>query len=155
MSETQEHAILRWFEEIWNQGRRQTIDELLDPECVVHDGPTSLKGPEEFKRFFDRMRANFSNIRVTPHELVSAGNLACLRWTATMRHTGEQAGVPATGKEIEFTGMSMIRFANGRFQEAWQNWDMLGMMEQLGAVPPADLYMGSREGPAKQAKAVK
>ncbi|HEV3334705.1 MAG TPA: ester cyclase [Bryobacteraceae bacterium] len=146
MSETKEQAILRWFEEVWNQGRRQTIDELLDPACVIHDGPTTVTGPEEFKRFFDRMRASFSKIHVTPHEQVSGGDLVCLRWSAAMQ-------VPDTGKEIRITGMSMIRFASGRFQEAWQNWDMVGMMEQLGSIPPSELYMGSRE--VAQGKAAK
>lgn len=142
MSETQENMVGRWFQEVWNQGRRQTIDELLAPECVIHDGPTSLRGPAEFQKFFDRMHADFTNIHVTMHDIISAGDMASARWTVSMK---PKAGAPGGGKEIRVTGMCMIRFGGGRFQEAWQNWDMLGIMEQMGTVPPSDMYLGSRE----------
>jgi predicted SnoaL-like aldol condensation-catalyzing enzyme len=135
MSEHQENMVVRWFEEVWNQGRRQTIDEMMGPDFVLHDGPSTTKGPEAFKLFFDRLRADFSGIRVTCHETVSAGDISCLRWSATMRHK--------TGKDIRVTGMSMLRFADGRFAEAWQNWDMHGMMEQLGESPPRGMYIAS------------
>jgi hypothetical protein len=75
MSEQPKQAIIRWFEEVWNRGRRQVIDELLSPDCVIHDGETSIKGPEEFKKYFDLMRSAFSEIKVTPEEAVSEGPL--------------------------------------------------------------------------------
>src|SRR6266480_213632 len=98
--------IVRWFEEVWNQGRRESIDAMLHPEGVIHDGPTLCKGPEGFKPFFDRMRAAFSDIRVTVHEVVSAGDLSSVRWSATMRHATDDLA-PATGNEIRITGISM------------------------------------------------
>src|SRR5229473_7622396 len=131
MSDHQKEMIVRWFEEVWNQGRRQTIDELLPPDCIVHEGEAATRGPDEFKPFFDRMRAAFADIHVTFHEVISEGDIACLRWSATMRHSGNALGMPATGKQLHTTGMSMVRFAKGRFAEAWQNWDMLGLMEQI------------------------
>ena len=78
--------IVRWFEEVWNNGRREVIDEMFPPEFVMYDGGTESKGPDGFKPFYDRMRASFSDIKVTPHESISDGDLACLRWSATMRH---------------------------------------------------------------------
>jgi steroid delta-isomerase-like uncharacterized protein len=145
MSDYQKEVILRWFEEVWNQGRRQAIDELLPADCVVHEGEMSTKGPEEFKPFFDRMRSAFSDIHVSFHDFISEGDLACLRWSVTMKHSGDGLGMPATGKQVHTSGMSMIRFANGRFAEAWQNWDMLGLIEQIkGAAAPAKVYMAAR-----------
>ncbi len=79
------------------------------------------------------MHAAFSGIHVTPHEIISEGDLVCLRWSVKMRHTGDGLGMPATGKQLQASGMSMVRFANGRFAEAWQNWDMLGLMEQINS----------------------
>ena len=133
MSDHQKQTLLRWFEEVWNQRRREAIDEMLAPDCLVHEGEASSKGPEEFKPFFDRMHAAFSGIHVTPHEIISEGDLVCLRWSVKMRHTGDGLGMPATGKQLQASGMSMVRFANGRFAEAWQNWDMLGLMEQINS----------------------
>lgn len=143
MSEQPKQTIVRWFEEVWNKGRRQTIDELLSPDCVIHDGNTSLKGPEEFKKYFDLMRSAFSEIQVTPEEAVSEGTLVCLRWSVKMRHTGDGLGMPATGRNVQMTGISIVRFAGGRFAEAWQNWDMLGVMQQIQQAEPAKLYMSA------------
>jgi steroid delta-isomerase-like uncharacterized protein len=143
MSTHQKESVIRWFEEVWNKGRRDVIDEMLSPDFVVHEGELTTKGPEGFKIFFDRMRAAFSDIHVTPHEAVSEGEYACLRWSVTMRHTGDGLGMPATGKKLGTTGMSLIRFHNGRFAEAWQNWDMLGVMEQIKGTGPSPVYMAA------------
>ena len=144
MSEHQKQTIIRWFEEVWNKGRRQAIDEMLPPDCVIHDGGTSLKGPEEFKKYFDLMRSTFSEIQMTPEEVISEGALVCLRWSVKMRHTGDGLGMPATGRNLQTTGISIVRFTGGRFAEAWQNWDMLGVMQQIQQAEPAKLYMRAR-----------
>ena len=141
MSEQPKQTLIRWFEEVWNKGRRQAIDEMLPPDCVIHDGATSLKGPEEFKKFFDLMRSAFSEIQVTPEETISEGELVCLRWSVKMRHTGDGLGMPATGRNLTTTGISVVRFAGGRFAEACQNWDMMGVMQQIQQAEPANLYM--------------
>jgi hypothetical protein len=67
----QKGTIIRWFEEVWNQGRRATIEELLLEGCVIHDGETDSQGPAEFKIYFDRLQAAFSEIRVTPGDAIS------------------------------------------------------------------------------------
>ena len=143
MSEQPKQAIIRWFEEVWNRGRRQVIDELLSPDCVIHDGETSIKGPEEFKKYFDLMRSAFSEIKVTPEEAISEGAMVCLRWSVKMRHTGDGLGMPATSRILQTTGISIVRFTDGRFAEAWQNWDMLGVMQQIQQAEPAKLYMSA------------
>lgn len=133
----------RWFEEVWNKGRREVIDEMFPPEIILHDGDAVSKGPEAFKVFYDRMRTSFSDIKVTPEESISEGDLVCLRWSVTMRHTGDGMGVPSTGKQLRTTGMTMIRFANGRFAEAWQNWDMMQLMEQINDAPRSKTYIAA------------
>jgi steroid delta-isomerase-like uncharacterized protein len=140
----QKAMVVRWFEEVWNKGRREVIDEMFPPEFVLHDGGTVSKGPDAFKPFYDRMRMSFSDIKVTPDEAVSEGDLVCLRWSVTMRHTGDGLGMPATGKQLHTTGMTMVRFANGRFSEAWQNWDMMRLMEQIHDAPQAKTYIAAR-----------
>lgn len=148
-----EATIIRWFEEVWNQGRRETIDELMPEDCVIHDGDTDATGPAEFKVFFDRLQSAFSDIRVTAHRAISDGDFGCLRWSATMRHTGDALGMPATDKQLYTTGISMVRFKDGRFAEAWQNWDMLGLIQQItNTATPAKVYMGkaARSATARQ-----
>jgi len=142
-------TIIRWFEEVWNQGRRETIDELLAEDCVIHDGDSDATGPEEFKAFFDRLQAAFSEIHITPRQAISEGNFACLRWSATMRHTGNALGMLATQKLLHTSGISIGRFKDGRFVEAWQNWDMLGVIQQItDEAASAKVYMGTPTKPA-------
>lgn len=88
-------------------------------------------GPEGFYPFFDRLHAAFSDFQIVIHDTIAEGDRICLRWTCTCKHTGDGLGMPATQKTVHVTGMCIIRIANGRMVEGWQNWDMLGMMEQI------------------------
>jgi steroid delta-isomerase-like uncharacterized protein len=131
----------RWFEEVWNQGRREAIAEMLPPDAVLHEGDDSMRGPDGFYPFFDRMRASFSDIHITVEQTIADGDMECYRWSCTMRHTGDGLGFPATGKVCKVTGMSMLRFAGGNVAEGWQNWDMLGLMQQLQGGAKAATYV--------------
>ena len=137
-------TLIRWFEEVWNQGRTEVIDELLPADCVIHEGHTSTRGPTEFKGFYDRMHAAFSDIHVTPHDALADGPYVCLRWSVTLRHTGDGMGMAATGKQVHTTGMTIVRFANGRFEEAWQNWDMLGLLEQINLASRSRFFIATK-----------
>jgi predicted ester cyclase len=139
----QRQAIVQWFEEVWNKGRREAIDEILAPDFVLHEGDVAAKGPAAFKAFFDRMRTSFSEIHVTPHEAISDGDYVCLRWSATLRHSGDGLGMKASGKQVHTTGISMVRFAGNRFAEAWQNWDMVGILEQINSTGRSELFVSA------------
>ena len=143
MSGEKTRMAVRWFEEVWNQGRREVIDELLAADCTIHDGSSAIQGPQEFKVFYDRIRAAFSEIRVTPEHGISADGHVCMRWSLTARHTGDGLGMPATGRVVEATGMTIVRIVNGRFAEGWQNWDMLGLMQQITGAETARTYMAA------------
>ncbi len=140
---TNKEMVVRWFEEVWNKGNREAIDEMLPAGAVIHDGPVSIVGPEEFKSYFERFQGAFSEIHVTVEELVGEGDLVCYRFSVTMRHTGDSLGMPATGKQLNTTGMAMIRFDGGQFAECWQNWDMLGLLEQIREGERSKTYMAS------------
>jgi len=70
-------------------------------------------------------------LRVKVEDTIAEGDRVCVRWSCTAKHTGDGLGVPATGVTIHVTGVSIVRVAGGMVTEAWQNWDMLGMMEQI------------------------
>jgi len=129
--------IRRWFEEVWNQGREQTIDEMCSKDAVghgqTHDG-SDIVGPENFKHFWRAFRAAFTSIHITVHQSIAEGDLAMLHWTIKMKHTGPFMGAAPSGKQITAKGMSIQRFAGGKILEAWDNWDQLAVMSQLGLV---------------------
>src|SRR5438105_2166584 len=125
MSETNKALAKRWFEEVWNKSRREAIAEMLAPEALLYEAGQPSRGPDGFYPFFDRMRASFSDIHVTIHDAIAEGNKVCLRWSCAMKHTGDGLGMPATNKQVEVTGMSLIQIEGNRFIQGWQNWDMM------------------------------
>jgi steroid delta-isomerase-like uncharacterized protein len=144
MTEAERNLGNRWFEEVWNKQRRDAVAELLTPDAVLHDGATDSTGPEGFYPFFDRMQSAISEMGVTVHDSMVDRDLVCVRWSCTGRHTGDGLSIPSTGKSFHVTGLSMLRVANGKLVEGWQNWDMLGLMQQLQSSPKAlATYIGA------------
>jgi steroid delta-isomerase-like uncharacterized protein len=128
-------TLCRWFEEVWNQGREQAIDELLAPDAVAYNlgGPGEIhRGPTAFKPFWAQLRGAFPDIRFTIDDVVSERNMVAARWTARMTHQGEHLGVPATQKSLTITGMIFLRVEGGKIHEGWNNWDQLAMARELG-----------------------
>jgi predicted ester cyclase len=115
MSEANKQLAKRWFEEVWNKGRREAIPEILSPDAEIRESGELVKGPEGFYPFFDRMQAAFSDIHVTFQDAIAEGDMVCLRWSCAMKHTGSGLGIPPTQKTLATTGMTMVRVANGRF----------------------------------------
>jgi len=143
MSEANKQLAKLWFEEVWNKGRREAIRELLAPDAIVYDGGEAVKGTEGFYPFFDRMRAAFSDIHVSVTDALAEGDKVCLRWSCTMRHTGNGLGMDPTNKGLQTTGITIVQIANGKFVTGWQNWDMLGLLQQINGEAKAPTYIGA------------
>jgi len=124
IQEQNKHLLLRWFDEVWHESRRETIYELYDAEAVLLDGDTLYRGPDEFCRFYDAIRAQFSNFKITPAVMLAAGDLVSTRFTVECVHT-------STHKPVKFTSMVIIRVQDGKFTEAWQNWDAASLVAQV------------------------
>lgn len=148
MSESNKQLAKRWFEEVWNKGRREAIPEILAPDAEIRESGEIVKGPEGFYPFFDRMQAAFSDIHVTFQDAIAEADMVCLRWSCSMKHTGSGLGIAPTQKTLATTGMTMVRVANGRFVAGWQNWDMLGLMQQMKQEPMAPTYIAAKVGKA-------
>jgi steroid delta-isomerase-like uncharacterized protein len=127
----------RWFREVWNEGRTQTVHDLLASHAVGRGQAGSqgaeIHGPAEFVPFVERLRAAFPDMKVTIEEIFGSQDKVVVRWSGTMTHSGEGLGLPPTGKAVRVTGTSMVRILNGQIVEGWDNWDQLGMLEQIGA----------------------
>lgn len=143
MTESGRELAERWFEEVWNRGRREAIAEMLAADSVLHEGGTDNFGPAGFYPLYDRFRAALSEIRFNVDDVIESGDKMCVRWRCSAKHTGDGLGVPATGRTIQVTGITLIRFRDGMFVEGWQNWDMLGMMEQISGAAKAPTYAGA------------
>jgi steroid delta-isomerase-like uncharacterized protein len=135
MIDDNKKLVRRWFEEVWNQGREGAIDELLSPEGVgfgLAATNTEVHGPAEFKPFVRNLRDAFPDLHITVEDMVAEGDKVAVRMLVTGTHKGGGLGFPATGRKINVTGMTIIQFANGKLVHGWNNWDQMGMMQQLG-----------------------
>lgn len=143
MTESERGLGRRWFEQVWNQGRREAIAEMMAPDAVLHDGEMVTVGRSAFYSFFDRMMATFSEMHVNVEDTIAEGDKLCVRWECTGRHTGDGFGVAPTGETFHVTGISIMRLAGTMFVEGWQNWDMLGLMEQIKSVSKSSTYISA------------
>ena len=134
--------IRRFLEEVWNKKNIAVVDELIAPTFVMHDpmAPSLVKGIEGYKQFAHVFQTAFPDLEMRVVDIISEGESAAARWEVAGTHTGSLAGIAATGKPHNITGMNFCRIVDGKFVEAWGNWDSLGMMLQLGIVtlPAAD-----------------
>jgi steroid delta-isomerase-like uncharacterized protein len=137
MSSDQNKAIVRRvFEEPW-KGNLDVIDELIAGDYIGRDpaGPEPLRGPEGVKEFVTTYRSAFPDAQITVEQQLAEGELVATRWTARGTHEGELMGIQPTGKQVTVSGLTISRLSNDKIVEEFQNWDTLGMMQQLGAVP--------------------
>ena len=139
MTQDNSALIRRWFEEVWNQGRMEAIDEMASPDVIGHgqaQHDTDV-GLHEFRNFAVGLRSAFPDMKVVIDQTLEQGDKVVARWTSTMTHTGEFLGFPASGKKATVTGTSIQRIVGGKIVEGWDNWDQLGLLVQIGAVPAA------------------
>jgi len=138
MSTEENKAIVRRFaEEILNDKKFDRADQILVQDYIDHAAiPGQGPGLEEAKRTKWAMWvAAVPELRVRTDDLFAEGDRVAVRWTAEGTHQGELMGVPPTGKQFQFTGLSIFRIDEGKIAEQWEGWDKLDLMRQLGVVP--------------------
>jgi len=129
--------IRRFNDEVWNKGNLTVIDEVFAHTWISRNAPPGMPPNREgLKQMATAFRAAFSDLRTTVNDQIAEGDKVVWRWTFQANHTGEFMGIPATGKQITLSGISIDRIAGGKFVERWVQADFLGMMQQLGVVPP-------------------
>ena len=138
MSEANKALVRRWFEEVWNQGREESIDDLFAPQGIGYglgDTEAPVQGPAGIKPFVRNLRGALPDIHMTIEDSIAEGDKVTVRITVEGTHKGGQLGVAPTGRRIKIAGVVIIRIANGQLVEGWNSWDQLGLLRQIGALP--------------------
>ncbi len=138
MSIEQNKAIARRsVEEAWGKGSLAVIDELVANEFVWHWAPPGVAPDREgYKQLVTMNFAAFADVYCTIEDVVVEGDKVAVRWTWGGTHKGEYIGIAPTGKQVTLTGISIVRIVGDKIVEEWGEMDNLGMMQQLGVVPP-------------------
>src|SRR3954451_2516145 len=128
----------RWLLDVIMQEKLAVIDEIFAANHVAHDphGPVGdwPNGPEGMKMVATIFGGGFSgwNIEI---DQIAEGDEVATRWIASAINTGPVMGMPATGKAVKVTGCNITRLAKGKIVESWFNFDMLTLLQQIGAIP--------------------
>jgi steroid delta-isomerase-like uncharacterized protein len=137
MSEENKTLVRRYFEEIWDKGNLNLIDELFTTDFVRH-GPTGtegeVRGLESFKGLVSTYRTALPDLRVPIEDLIAEGDRVVTRWTARGTHHGELMGNAPTGNQASVTGILIDRISGGKIEEEWVDYDTLYLMQQVGGV---------------------
>ena len=136
MSEENKQLLRRWFEEVWNNGRVDAIEEMFDENGIAHglsDDPSNpIKGPQNFRPFHTVFREAFPNMMIVVEDMVAEGDKVAARCSVRAKHEGEFLGRGATQSPVDFTGIAIVRIENGKIVEAWNNFDFMSLHKQVG-----------------------
>ena len=136
MSEENKQLVRRWFEEVWNNGRAEVIPELFAEDGIAHglsDDPAKpVRGPRDYTPFHAQFREAFPNMKIVIEDMVAEGDKVTARCSVRGKHEGNFRGIAPTQSPIDFTGITIVRIADGKIVEAWNNFDFTTMNKQLG-----------------------
>jgi steroid delta-isomerase-like uncharacterized protein len=136
MSNEPNKAILwRVYDEVIEQGKVEVVDQIFAPNMVDHDRDNPTHDREGCKQFFAMARSALPDISVKVEDMIAEGDRVVARITVAGTHHGEFMGAPATGRTITFPCIDIVRCADGRIVEHWSEYDHVGMLQQLGALP--------------------
>lgn len=138
MSTAENKALVLRIYEAHNKGKETmmpVIEELFAPDYVVHSGAVPDIDWAGFKKVGAEWWTIFPDIHYTVEDLIAVEDKVVSRVTFRATHKGEFMGVPATGKVVTVTAIAIDRIAGGKIAETWGEQDMLGLLQQLGAIP--------------------
>jgi len=127
--------VLRFYDEVWDKGHVDVAGEVFRDDYVRHDlRPTPAPaGPEGQAKIAADFREAFPDLRFRVELILGEGDLVAGRWTATGTHQGRWATIEPTGRTVEFSGVNVFRFQDGKVAEIWNHRDDFGLITQLGA----------------------
>lgn len=138
MSAQNKAIVRRLYEEVWNKRKVELISEIISPSHALQapNVAGSAVGPEAYKRQVSNMLGAYPDLHFSIEDLIAEKDKVVACWTLSGTHKGNYMGIPATDKKVSVEGMTVHNIANGRIMDSYSNWDALGMMQQLGVIPP-------------------
>ena len=139
MSNEDVKALLRRWTDAWNEHDPDSAAALLKENYVRHDtnGPDVI-GPAGAKMFLRGIFDAFPDLRLEVTALIAENHLVAVRYTVTGTHTGEFNGIPPSGRNVDFQAHDWFSVDDGKISEQWVIIDVLGLLQQIGAIPPTN-----------------
>jgi steroid delta-isomerase-like uncharacterized protein len=136
--EDNQELVRRWYKDVFEKQDLGLADQIFSADFVTHDPnmpggwPSGPEGPKAIVKTF---KGGLPDATYTLDDQIACNDKVVTRWTARGTHDGELLGIPPTHKRVEVTGIEIERIANGRIAETWVEYDLLGLLQQVGAIP--------------------
>lgn len=131
---------VRFFEAVWNRWDYSVLNTLIAPDALDHSTagglPKTERGSESFRNIVSMFRHAMPDIHLSIEDEIYTDDRVVHRWVLEGTDTGGVMGMPQSGKRLRFTGTTIVRMEDGKIAERWANLDELGLLQQLGVVPP-------------------
>jgi steroid delta-isomerase-like uncharacterized protein len=136
MAADNKHLAHLFYEEVFNPGEVDRVEEVCRPDFVDHEEGLGLpEGIEGVKAYIRMFHDAFPDVRATVEDVISEGDKVVARVSITGTHQGELMGVPASGSSVQFESIDIVRVQDGKAAEHWGVTDAMALMQQIGAVP--------------------
>ena len=126
-------ALIAAWNDAWNAGRVDALDEILMPRYVRHEGGASTVGLDDHKQRIRNLREAFPDLRSVVDDIFGEGDRIAIRWTSFGTQSGAYLGLAPSGKTVTTRGISIARIEAGKISEEWVNWDPHGVLAELGS----------------------
>ena len=130
-TEANKALVRRHYEEVLTAKKIAVIDKLYAPSISLGNGAAMER--ELFKAVAGMMHAASPDAAVTVQDQIAEGDKVVTRWTAQATHQGDFVGIPPTGKQVTVKAIHIHQIVDGRIAALWEEFDMFGLMQQLGA----------------------
>ena len=138
MSVEQNKTVIRRYIEVgWSTGDMSAVQEAIAPDYRRHQPnmPMAVESEKELEQLIGMYRAGIPDLNIRIQHIVAEDDWVVTRVLCKGTHTGELAGIPATGKQVDFTASDIFQMADGKVIESWHNVDDFGLLQQLGVLP--------------------
>jgi steroid delta-isomerase-like uncharacterized protein len=138
-------ALARRFFEAFSTGDVDLLDDVVAEDAVDHDAynPYASEGREGAKKVISMYRDAFPDLVMTVDDQIAEGDKVATMWHAEGTHEGELMGYAGTGNRATTHGIAVDRIEGGRVVEAWGQWDVMHLMQVIGAVPSGEAAAAS------------
>ena len=136
----------RFYEECWNQGKTERLDQYIAKDCRYRDPvfPSLAPGVESLKKHITMCRNAFPDLRFSLDDMIAERDEVVVHWTANGTQEGQFLGVAPTRKTATVGGTSIYRIKNQKIVEQAVDWNLLTLLEQLGAATAPKVQVASR-----------
>jgi len=127
-------AFRHFVEAVFHRGDLAALDRFFSPDALIVDPGVELRGPRALQPALRALLTAFPDLHITVEEEIQEGERLAIRYRGEGTHQGEWHGIRAQGRRISYTGMLMVRFHHGQIVEYRAQSDLLGVLQQLGAI---------------------